>query len=62
MRIARSIFGLSLSPYVLALGVCGTIGCSDKETLIDVETPGGQVEVERDRSTGEVDVEATDNN
>ena len=29
--------------------------------MLDVETPGGQVEVEKNKDTGEVDVEVTDN-
>ena len=32
-------------------------GCDQKETLIDVETPGGDLEVERDKSDGEVAVD-----
>lgn len=37
-------------------------GCNNKEKVVDIETPAGQVEVERDRDTGEIDVETTDNN
>lgn len=36
-------------------------GCENKEPIVDVETPAGEVEVERDRDTGAVDVEVTDN-
>lgn len=32
-------------------------GCERKETIIDVETPRGELEVERSVDTGEVDVE-----
>ena len=32
-------------------------GCDDKETLLDVETPDGGVEVERDVETGNVTVD-----
>jgi hypothetical protein len=42
---------------VLAGLVLAGTGCNRKEKLLDVETPGGEVEVERDRDTGEVDVE-----
>ncbi len=31
-------------------------GCDNKEKVLDVETPGGQLEIERDRDTGEVDI------
>ncbi len=32
-------------------------GCERKEKLIDIETPSGEVEVERDKDSGAVDVE-----
>jgi hypothetical protein len=60
MRLPRLISVASLSPFIFAFGICASTGCEDKETVLDVETPSGQVEVERDRGTGEVDVEATD--
>jgi hypothetical protein len=62
MRIARFISAVSISPFVLGLALCGAVGCDDDETVLDVETPGGQVEVERDPDTGETDVEVTDDN
>ena len=31
-------------------------GCEQKEKIIEIETPGAEVEVERDKKTGEVDV------
>lgn len=34
------------------------VGCDNKETLLDVETRDGGVEVQRDRGTGEVTVDA----
>ncbi|MGV3486507.1 MAG: hypothetical protein ACO1RT_18970 [Planctomycetaceae bacterium] len=37
-----------------------TIGCERKETILDIETPDGNVEVERSLDTGAVDVEVTD--
>lgn len=43
----------------LLLGTAATqVGCDQKETILDVETPGGELEVEQDKETGEVDVEA----
>ena len=45
----------------LALAAALTVGCDNKETLLDVNTPGGGVEVERDRDTGAVDVDVHDN-
>jgi len=34
------------------------VGCNNKETLLDVETRDGGVEVQRDRDTGEVAIDA----
>jgi hypothetical protein len=39
------------------VSVCALTGCERKEKVIDVETPGGDVEVQRNKDTGEVDVE-----
>ena len=32
-------------------------GCDDDREIIDVDTPGTDIEVEQDRDTGEVDVD-----
>jgi len=55
------------SPWLVALyllaasfagvGMCALTGCERKEKVIDIETPGGDVEVERNKDTGRVDVE-----
>lgn len=34
------------------------VGCEKKETLLDIETPRGEVEVERDPDSGDISVEA----
>ncbi len=34
------------------------VGCNNKETLLDVDTRDGGVEVQRDRDTGEVTIDA----
>ena len=39
------------------VGMCAFTGCERKEKVLDVETPGGDVEVERNLDTGAVDVE-----
>ncbi|QDV71215.1 hypothetical protein Poly24_49490 [Rosistilla carotiformis] len=37
---------------------CMLVGCDNKETLLDVDTPdGGGVEIERSRDTGAIDIE-----
>jgi hypothetical protein len=40
----------------LGVSMCGAIGCERKEKVLDVETPHGEVEVERNVDTGQVDV------
>ncbi|QDT41672.1 hypothetical protein Pan241w_17350 [Gimesia alba] len=32
-------------------------GCDNKEKVLDVETPGGEIEIERDKDSGAVGVE-----
>jgi hypothetical protein len=59
MKLSELIAAISLPPIVLGLAIVCAAGCENKETVLDVETPRGQVEVERDRDTGEVDVQAT---
>jgi hypothetical protein len=36
-------------------------GCERKERVLDVETPGADVEVDRNIDTGEVEVDVNDN-
>ncbi|MCB9875811.1 MAG: hypothetical protein H6821_16705 [Planctomycetaceae bacterium] len=43
--------------FVIGFAIVCITGCERKETIIDVETPGGELEVERSVDTGEVDVE-----
>lgn len=46
-----------LMSCVAGVGMCAFTGCERKEKVLDVETPGGDVEVERNLDTGAVDVE-----
>jgi hypothetical protein len=59
MKLSELFAALSLPPIVLGLAIVCAAGCENKETVLDAETPRGQVEVERDRDTGEVDVQVT---
>jgi len=49
----------SVLTVVASLGSLGLTGCERKEKVLDIETPGTDVEVERNIDTGEVDVETT---
>lgn len=38
-----------------------TTGCDTKEEIVDIETPGGGVEVNEDTETGDLEVDVSDN-
>lgn len=38
----------------------GTAGCERKEKVLDVDTPGGGIEVQRDKKTGDIDIKVED--
>ncbi|MEQ8851959.1 hypothetical protein [Gimesia sp.] len=55
-----SIFKISLNTLALMLMVYSSFtlaGCEQKEKVLDVETPSGELEIERDKSDGSVGVE-----
>lgn len=51
----KSIF--YISAIVTCIGTIPLAGCERKERVIDVQTPGGDVEVDRNIDTGEVEVD-----
>lgn len=59
MKTSELLAAFSLPPMLLSAAMLLSLGCENKEKVLDIETPRGQVEVERDRDTGEVDVDAT---
>jgi len=44
----------------LCLGAVSLPGCERKERVLDVQTPEGSLQVDRNIDTGEVEVEVTD--
>ena len=44
----------------LCLGAVSLTGCERKERVLDVQTPEGSLQVDRNIDTGEVEVEVTD--
>ena len=57
MPSIRRSFPILLS-VPLVLGSMITItGCEEKEKVIDIETPAGDIEVERSKGSGKVDVD-----
>lgn len=59
MKISELLTAFSLPPVLLGVAMLLSLGCENKEKVLDVETPNGQLEIERNRDTGEVDVDAT---
>lgn len=60
----KQIHRLSIQVAALTLLFMTTLtatGCDNKEKVLDVETPGGSIEIERDKSSGAVGVEVDKN-
>ncbi len=49
-----------VSTVLVAVAFLALCGCERKEKIIEIDTPGGRVEVERSLDTGKVDIEVTD--
>ncbi len=48
-----STFAMSM----LCLSVIGLIGCEQNEKVIDIETPAGDIQVERSKGSGKLDLD-----
>lgn len=57
MSILRSLALKISAAFLFAATLFMFSGCERKEKVLDIETPGGEVEVERDPETGDTDVE-----
>ncbi|MCA9012960.1 MAG: hypothetical protein KDB01_24580 [Planctomycetaceae bacterium] len=42
---------------VLCLSIAGLTGCEQNEKVIDIETPAGDIQVERSKDSGKLDVD-----
>lgn len=58
MKISELLTACSLPPVLLSIVMLVSLGCENKEKIVDIEGPRGQIEVERDRDTGEIDIDA----
>jgi hypothetical protein len=59
MKLKEFITAFTLPLGILTLIGAITLGCENKEKVLDIEGPnGGGVEIERDRDTGAVEVDA----
>lgn len=58
MKVKEFFTAITMPFGILGLAAVLTLGCDNKEKVLDVQGPGGSgVEIERDRKTGAVDVE-----
>lgn len=55
-RFASGLAAITIAATATLSTLCLT-GCDTKEEIIDVQTPAGDMEVNRDRMTGDVEVD-----
>ena len=55
-HIINSCF-LSLSLLLMSATAFTLAGCEEKEKVLDIETPNGELEIERDKSDGDIGVD-----
>lgn len=60
MKINELVAAASLAPMLLGFAIACSVGCENKEKVLEVDTPNREVEITRDRDTGEIDVDAED--
>ena len=56
----RSALTAAVMLFCFSCGMAAFNGCERKERVLDVETPEGELEVDRNIDTGEVEVNVTD--
>ena len=57
MKISELLTACSLPPVLLGTVMLLSVGCENKEKVLEVETPNRTLEVERDRDTGDVELQ-----
>jgi len=57
MQEIRNMFRSLMILTLLCGSLSGLPGCSQKEKVIDIETPAGDIEVERSKDTGKIDID-----
>lgn len=56
MSVSRNVFRSVMLFTILCGSLSGFAGCNRKEKVIDIETPAGDIEVERSKDTGKIDI------
>lgn len=59
MKYFRSLTMRIGAVCLFAASLTAFSGCEQKEKVLDVETPRGEIEVERDPETGDTDIDVT---
>ena len=59
MNCLRSLTMRFGAVFLFAVSLAAFSGCERKEKVLDIETPRGEIEVERDPETGDTDVEVS---
>jgi hypothetical protein len=57
INIGTKAFINAVALMLLTFSACTLVGCEKKEKVLDVETPSGELEIERDKDSGSVGVE-----
>lgn len=57
----KGLFSMSLALIVAGLATFTLAGCERKERVLDVQTPGADVKVDRNLDTGEIEVDVEEN-
>jgi hypothetical protein len=60
-RSLSSVLATVALAFSTFLGAVSFVGCERKERVLDIETPGADVEVDRNIDTGEVEVDVNKN-
>jgi hypothetical protein len=53
---SRNFYRSLMVLTMLCGSLSGFAGCNQKEKVIDIETPAGEIEVERTKDTGKIDI------
>ncbi|QDT00727.1 hypothetical protein [Adhaeretor mobilis] len=62
MKTLLAKFGISSIAFALFAALSISLaGCDNEREVLDVETPDGEVEIDRDPDNGDIDVETEDN-
>jgi hypothetical protein len=61
LKWPKCLFRLSLALIVAGLATFALTGCERKERVLDVQTPGADVKVDRNLDTGEIEVDVQEN-